>query len=190
MSPILGIWASSRQPALNANSYESISTVTVGAGGSSTIDFTSIPSTYTHLQIRGIVRNTGSTADIDMYMQFNGDTASNYNWHFLYGINTTVGTGATANDVYINSFRSTGASSTASIFGAGVVDILDYANTNKFKTTRLLTGNEQNASGSSLVLFESGAWRSTSAITSIKFYFPTGSFAQYSQLALYGIKGS
>ena len=175
-------------PPAALSSYESISTVTVGSGGSSSIDFTSIPSSYTHLQIRGIARCTASTSDIDLYMRFNSDSGSNYNWHFVYG---DGGSAATSNGVpanYIDALRTTGASSGTSRFGAGVIDILDYANTNKYKTARILTGQDQNGSG--LVIFISGAWRNTAAITSLSFYYPTGSIAQYSQLALYGIKGS
>jgi hypothetical protein len=68
-----------------------------------------------------------------------------------------------------------------------ICDVLDYANTNKFKTLRSLTGNDRNGSGS--IWLDSGLWRSTSAITSIKFTTGTA-FAQYSQFALYGIKGA
>ena len=51
--PILGTVASqfSSKP---FGSYESIQTVTVGLGGAANVEFTSIPATYTHLQIRGI----------------------------------------------------------------------------------------------------------------------------------------
>ena len=186
MSPILGIWASAQQNANLANSYESIATVTVGSGGSSTIDFTSIPSTYTHLQLRGIARSTGSTSDIDGYMRFNSDTGANYSWHFVYGDGASVGTSNGTSDDHISVIRTTGASSGASRFGVGVIDILDYANTNKYKTTRSLTGQDQNGSG--LVLLDSGNWRNTNAITSIRLYYPSGNFAEYSQFALYGIK--
>ena len=63
MAPILGIWASQNYSRYSiTGSYESIATVTVGSGGSSYIEFTSIPGTYTHLQIRGILRNTGSSS--------------------------------------------------------------------------------------------------------------------------------
>jgi len=190
LSPILGIWASAQQSAfVVTGSYESISTVTVGSGGASDITFSSIPSTYKHLQIRGILRNSGSTSDIDTYIQFNGDTGNNYAWHGMYGIGSTLDAFYGAPNVnYINGFRSPGGTSSANMFGAGVVDIFDYANTNKYKTTRLLTGDDQGSTG--LVVYTSGVWGSTSAITSIKFYFPTGNFVQYSQLALYGIKGA
>jgi hypothetical protein len=185
--PILGIFASSRLTA-PATAYESIATTTVGSGGTSNIIFSSIPSTYTHLQIRGIARCTASTSDIDLYMQFNSDTGNNYNWHFVYGDGGSAATSSGVPADYIDTLRTTGASSTANRFGAGVIDILDYTNTNKFTTARILTGQDQNGSG--LVIFTSGAWRNTAAITSIKFYYPTGSIAENSQLALYGIKGA
>jgi predicted patatin/cPLA2 family phospholipase len=81
-----------------------------------------------------------------------------------------------------------GGGMTASTFGAGVIDILDYADTNKFKTTRTLNGVSSNASSAiDYIFLVSGLWRSTSAITSITL---TGNnFAQYSHFALYGIKG-
>ena len=166
--------------AASTNSYESISTVTVGSGGSTSIDFTSIPSTYKHLQIRG----SANAGDVDLNMQFNADTSTNYNYHFLYGNGTSAVAGASTSSSSLASFY---ASTTANIFGAGVFDILDYADTNKFKTMRALTGVDTN--GGVLIVFRSGAWRSTSAITSIKIFPASGSINQYSSFALYGIKG-
>jgi hypothetical protein len=66
------------------------------------------------------------------------------------------------------------------------MDILDYANTNKFKTTRTLTGSDLNGSG--VVSLDSGSWRSTSAITSITFTARANLINTYSSFALYGIK--
>jgi hypothetical protein len=174
VSPILGIIASSRAV---PNSYESIATVTVGSGGAANIEFTSIPSTYTHLQIRGIGLITSAGG---FTVQFNSDTGSNYSWHQLYGEGSIAqsNSGATQTFMYM---AYGGGSATAP--NALVTDILDYANTNKYKTLRSLSGNDLNGSGG--IQFWSGNWRSTSAITSIKV---TASFNQYSQLALYGVK--
>ena len=185
LSPILGIWASAQQLRFGG-SYESIATVTVGSGGSSTITFSSIPSTYTHLQIRCIARHTGADTDNNIYIQYNSDTASNYSNHFLRGNGAIVDAGGAANTANPYVLRVSGASSSANIFGVGVVDILDYANTNKFKTVRSLTGHDQNGSG--VVFFNSSNWRSTSAITSITLFGIGFNIAQYSQFALYGIK--
>ncbi|NDB35894.1 MAG: hypothetical protein EB023_11270 [Flavobacteriia bacterium] len=196
MSPILGIWASARQPALNASSYESIATVTVGSGGAANIEFTSIPSTYTHLQIRGIARNSQSgSGGASVYMQFNSDTGANYSRHYLgayQGESSAVWAGGAANDTFIVSAYIPNNNLGADIFAGCVIDILDYKNTNKFKTTRTLHGYDINGAtvGYSYLTLDSGNWRSTNAITSIKLYGSTSNFMQYSQFALYGIRGA
>jgi hypothetical protein len=174
---------------LSASSYESISTVTVGAGGSATVTFSSIPATYTHLQIRGIMRAGQTDTGRNMFMQYNGDTGANYNWHYFDGDGTSVTGSGAANQNQMLCGRMNAASAPASSFGVIIIDILDYANTNKYKTFRAITGAERNGGG--VVRFDSGTWRSTSAINSVNFYVSdSDSFQQYSQLALYGIKGA
>ena len=181
MSPILGIYASQFSP---HSSYESIQTVTVGAGGASSVSFTSIPSTYKHLQLRCFV---GINAVNDYAMRFNGDTAGNYRQHNLYGDGSSAttynyGNGAT----YISlAFPFQGLNSSTS-FAASVIDILDYNNTNKYKTTKALIGIDRNSSGE--VALESGLWLSTAAITQIDLLPTSSTFIQYSSFALYGIK--
>ncbi len=175
-------------PKFTALSFESIATVTVGSGGQSSAEFTSIPATFTHLQIRGIGRTTTATTSEQIYIQFNTDTASNYSLHYLYGDGTTAYAGGGASQSNMYAFRVTGANAGSNIFGGGVVDILDYANTNKYKTLRTLSGEDRNGSG--FLFYQSGSWRSTSAITSIKLYPSSGNLAQYSHFALYGIKGA
>jgi len=187
--PILGIIASAITGNLVTNSYESIATVTVGSGGSSTIEFTSIPSTYKHLQIRGIARVDRSTTQTYLRLRFNSDSGTNYSYHGVSGNGSTTGTDAGASQDFIETLRFPGATSTANIFGAIVIDILDYANTNKYKTTRALGGADQNGSGE--IWLQSGNWRNTTAISSITLLEAiTGNFVQYSTFALYGIKGS
>ena len=101
--PILGVTASSISGHLIAPDTGvmfPIGMVSVGSAGASTIEFTSIPSTYTHLQIRGINRFT-RTADStgSLYMQLNADTGSNYSFHQLYnyGFNNTPSVDAGSN---------------------------------------------------------------------------------------------
>lgn len=188
MSPILGIIASSKAV---SNSYESIATVTVGSGGSSSITFSSIPSTYQHLQIRAIGRTNRSANGDYSLIAFNSDTSSsNYTTHYLSGNGSTVDAGA-----YVNSFggalvnRWGAANDTSNTFGALVLDILDYANTNKYKTVRSLGGLETNTSNSQINL-QSALWLNTAAISNITITPGAGtSFNQYSSFALYGIKG-
>lgn len=191
MSPILGIWASQNYSRYSLpTSFESIATTTVGAGGASSIDFTSIPSTFTHLQLRYIARDnrSGTNSDDIMIRMNNDSTTGNYNSHRLYG------NGSSASADRVTGFAGTlsafvsASTATANSFGGGVTDILDYANTNKYKTTRSIGGNDDNGSG--FVSFISGLWLSTSAINRITVYPLNGtSFNQYSSFALYGIKG-
>lgn len=162
-------------------SYESIATLT-GDGSSSTITFNSIPSTYKHLQIRAVVNCGG--AQKDTFMTFNGDSAANYSWHYLFGDGASVGAGATINSSNMFIGRSTANTTYVSPF---VIDILDYTNTGKYKTSRALNGRDNNGDGS--LWITSGAWRNTNAITSISFT-PNGfAFNTSTKFALYGIKG-
>ena len=173
--------------------YQSIATTTVGAGGSSTVTFSSIPSTYSHLQIRYIARNSGTGDNfIAMKWIFNSDATAVYSNHYIYG------SGAVAASSALTSTTSAGgagllgmikdnAAGYNNMFSAGVIDILDYANTNKYKTSRLLGGEDLNGSGRIFLL--SSNWQKTTAITQIDLSCETGNFMQYSSFALYGIKG-
>jgi len=172
----------------STNSYESIATVTVGSGGSSTITFSSIPSTYTHLQIRYIARGTTSATNTGLWIYFNSDTAANYSAHQLYADGSTVGSNAYGGNPTSSTYVGyiTAATATASAFGVGVIDLLEYKNTNIYKTVRSLEGNDKNGSGN--MNLRSLNWRSTSAISTIVLQAETGNLAQYSQFALYGVK--
>jgi 2-methylaconitate cis-trans-isomerase PrpF len=169
--------------------FESIATVSVGSGGAANVEFTSIPGTYTHLQIRGIAKTTTSaTKDFEvLYMRFNGDTGSNYAFHVLVGSGTSATAGNGVNQsLMFGPYASK--SGLADAFAGTVMDILDYANTNKYKTARILTGIDMNGVGE--FAFQSGLWRNTNAITSITIYPNANNIAQYSTFALYGIKGA
>ena len=169
---------------------ESIATVTVGSGGAADITFSDIPATYQHLQIRGIGRTDWTSQPNDqLRFQFNGDTTSaNYAVHFLYGNGSSaVAEGYTSQGVMNAYTILTGPTATASIFGAAVVDILDYASTSKNKVMRSLGGQDRNGAGN--VALASSVWLSTSAITSIKLTKIGSNFVQHSTFALYGVRG-
>ena len=185
MSPILGIFAS--QGRVASTSYESIATVT-SSGSSGTISFTSIPSTYTHLQIRGIGRGTISDNNTYPDIRFNNDATSNYSWHILDGYGTSISASGAANQTSAGVPTFTAATSTGNIFGVLVLDILDYKNTNKYKTIRYLGGHDQNGAGG-ILRFGSGNWRSTSAITRIDLIVGSQNWASNTTFALYGIRG-
>jgi hypothetical protein len=175
-------------PAVIFTDYESIQTTTVGSGGTSTITFSSIPSTYKHLQIRILNRSTRADAADAIALRFNSDSAANYSWHYLRGDGTSAGSGGSVSQNEINvSYDFAASTASSGIFGVGIIDILDYANTNKNKTIRSFVGNDR--SGAGAVGLCSGNWRSTSATTSLTLtsYFGA-TFDQYSSFALYGVK--
>jgi hypothetical protein len=183
-------------PPIPPTSYESIATVTVGAGGASSITFSSIPSTYKHLQIRTIATTPGTSSIYDQ-TTFNSDTGSNYSYHTLQGSGSAASASAGTSQSYIRLFTWGAGPYGAGTTGwpaVGIADILDYADTNKYKTTRGLGGGDSNSTSQpSIIGLASGSWRNTNAITSITLTaFAVGSattFAQYSSFALYGIKG-
>ncbi len=166
------------------NSFFSIETQIVGSGGASYIEFTNIPQNYTHLQIRGIAKSTTNT-QVDL--TFNSDTGSNYSYHQFGGTGSTAYSESSVNRANIASVIGGPSSSETSGFSGGYLDILDYRDTNKFKTIRSLTGWDGNGAGSAVLT--SGNWRSTSAITTIRLTSRTYNFVQNTQFALYGIKG-
>ena len=176
----IGAWLGTGLGVTTFGAFESIATTTVGAGGTGTVTFSSIASTYKHLQIR--IHDMPS-ANHNINMRFNSDTGSNYSYHNLSCNGATVVSNASAPDS-IMYLPGTSAASTSPL--AVICDILDYADTNKFKTVRALGGSDNNGDNAGIIAFRSNNWRSTSAVTTITL---TGSFAEYSHFALYGIKG-
>lgn len=177
----------------STSSYESIATVTVGSGGSASVEFTSISADYTHLQVRGLVQTNRATYGRDViFARFNGDTGNNYAFHLLQGDGSApyATGGGTKNKIEIEGAGTSAGGS----FGAFVIDILDYKNTNKYKTLRALSGVDHNgtlAGYGGVINLVSGLWQNTNAVTSIKFEDDTGNtLLQYSSFALYGIKGA
>ena len=187
MSPILGIWASQNYPRVT-NSYESIATVTVGSTAQASITFSSIPSTFKHLQLRIIARTAYVDTNSGGILNFNSDSGANYAWHRMYGDGGTPTANGNASATFARVDRMPGSTATGSVFGAFIVDILDYANTSKNKTLRSLGGYDANGNG--WASFNSSLWINNSAISSITFAnADSGNLVQYSQVALYGIKG-
>jgi hypothetical protein len=167
--------------AASLTDYESIASAS-GTGSSGTITFSSIPSTYTHLQLRvfSATSRVGGASGSGA-MQFNSDTTgTNYYTHALYG------NGATPSAAAFNENYGLWYYGDTTTYVAGVIDILDYANTNKYKTVRELIGFDQNGSGQ--VGLISMLWKNTAAISTITFTAPTYNFGTGARFALYGIK--
>jgi hypothetical protein len=163
--------------------YESIATAT--PSGVSSVTFSSIPSTYQHLQIRINAIN----ASVTQYLiRPNNDTTNaNYACHSLNGDGSAAGaSGSTASNPIIACNLSNPSTSSPQTM---IIDIQDYASTTKLKTIRVLTGNDRNGAGG--IELNSVLWRSTSAITSL--VFPNANNVNYnsgSVFSLYGIKGA
>lgn len=175
-------------PVIMPGSYESIATAT--GSGATSITFSSIPQTYSHLQIRYIARSTGSGTGRDLNVTVNGATsAGDYKSHYLIGNGASATAGAdaagTTASMWLGNPPASG--STASIFSAGIIDILDYTSTNKNKTFRVLAGVDTNNNTYGNIFLASGLRLSTTTISSITLTLSVGNFETGSSFALYGV---
>jgi tryptophanyl-tRNA synthetase len=129
-------------------------------------------------------------AELYLYLNMNSDTGTNYARHSVTGDGASATAQAAANDSVIRAGYQLRDGFAANIFATSVIDILDYANTNKYTTTRTLGGFDTNGGSFQEIVLGSFLWQNTSAITTIKLVPGGGNFVQYSQFALYGIKGA
>jgi hypothetical protein len=170
--------------------------VQVGSAGSATISFTSIPSTYKHLQIRFIARSEYAETISAVGIQITSSNTNPSYEHALFGDGSDAF--VSGSNTYVSNggilVRMAGNNATSGVYGVGVIDILDYTNTNKNKTIRGLSGLDNNGSGQ--LNLNSKLFNTTSSIDQIKLnaIYTSGStgtttFKQYTQFALYGIKG-
>ena len=185
--PILGIIASSLPAA--AGDFESIATVSVGGGGAANVEFTSIPATYTHLQLKVLGKTDRALNRDGLAIRYNSVSGNDYVNHYLYGDGASATAGYDYASSYGNAYRVSGNSSATNIFGSIILDILDYANTNKYKTIRYLGGLDVNGAGE--IYLGSHLFMKTNAISSITITPTVGTnFLQYSHFALYGIRSA
>ena len=165
-----------------ANTYVKIgSTVTVGVLGASSIDFTSIPATYTDLVVKASLR-TNITSIYDLpQVRFNG-SSSNLSMRRIFGDGSTVASNTYASNSYL---LGNGATSTASVFGNLEIYVPNYlsANNKSFSADGVI---ENNATESEQTLV-AGLWSNTAAITQVSLIPQGTSFVQYSTATLYGI---
>lgn len=202
MTPLLtGVFASQISGHLNTfsptGSYDALATYTVPSGGVSSVTFSGLPTggQYTHLQVRYIARNTDGTNSgvANLVAKINGDTTyTNYRTHLLTG-NGSAASASTiqTTDFFVAAGVEIANGATASMFGAGVLDILDYASSSKYKTFRTLTGGDTNGGGQ--VRLASSLWMNTNPINSITIQDAEVNIgvnlAQNTQISLYGVKG-
>lgn len=170
--------------------FESIQTITVGAGGAASITFSNIPQTYRHLQIRMIASGARADGNSGWWMinvEPNSDTGNNGTNHQLYGNGSVSGAYGLANTK--TAFGTVnGYSSDSTTLCATIADILDYASTTKNKTFRHFSAADRNGAGH--IQLGSGLWMNTNAITSLRIVPDPGltGFRQWTTAALYGIK--
>jgi hypothetical protein len=185
----LGILATTAGGAA-AGSYELISS-TILTSTTDNITFSSIPQTYKHLQIRATPRKATSagTGAFSLDIRLNGNTGSVYSYHDMTGNATSVVSNGfgTQNQIRFDASIPSNSQS-AGIFGATIIDILDYASTSKYKTLRGLAGY---AGSSYRIGLKSGLYQATTAVSSIVLFdydYATG-FLAGSRFSLYGILG-
>jgi hypothetical protein len=179
-----GFWAASGAGG-GAGAFDLLETTTLTSSASS-VTFSGLDaySDYKHLQVRIVATAPSGSGSANLRLTFNSDTGANYSEHVLYGDGATVYASGGANRSNIDLAGIMAAGST-DIFGAGIVDILDFSSAQKNKTIRSLHGNKN--SSNQYVYLESGAWYNTSAITSMNFTWPSN-IAAASRFSLIGIK--
>ena len=170
-----------------AAAYEHIQSYVL-TGNQATVTFSSIDQTYKHLQIRYVARTDRGSDNDTLYLRLNNN-ATGYRAHFLMGDGSSVtsgdrGSGLTRVDIQ-GAF--TGSTSVTANFGAGIIDILDYASSSKNTTVRFLGGIHN--SGNKYISLASGLWNNTAAVNEILLDKVATNFVSGSRFSLYGIKG-
>lgn len=176
---IYSSYSSSVTP-ISLGDYESIASTVVASGGQASINFTNIPSTYSHLQIRAF---TIGTTHAYFTIRANNDSSANYAWHQISGDGGNLSTAGAGNSSTMYCGQGSGSADHGAVT---IVDLLDYKNVNKYKTFRTMTGFDTNGGGG--IWYRSGLWMNTSAINSLS-VVSNNLFGQNSVISLYGIKG-
>ena len=195
MTPLLSMLAGAKAFGLTAfrnlfepqGAYDALATITVPSGGTTSVSFSGIPQGYKHLQIRASVRNTSGTYN-DIRIGFNGDSGTSYSWHRIISTGSgapTAGGGASTTLSTVGLYTGPSAGD-SNAFAANIIDIFDYNSSIKNKTIKSLVGSDGNNGG--YIIFYSGAWYNLNPVNSINFTPLSGSFAQHSTFALYGVK--
>ena len=190
--PIIGVVASGISGRLSVpTGYYSIATATVTSGGAPFITFSSIPTSYTHLELRWTAGDNRVAESMDdLVMQFNGDTTSeNYKTQRLYTKATSISTDSVGGYGCIFGWGSAAGRTNSNVMGMGVATIQDYRSTKK-KTVTAFSGmnnapiNTGQAGGNQSF---GGFWAGTSPIDAIKIYGINGDLSENSVFHLYGM---
>jgi hypothetical protein len=170
-----------------ATTFTKIASVSVGSGGAASIDFTSIPSTYTDLCINFSGRSNDSRASggFACKLEFNGSSSS-LSSTFLRGSGSAV---TSTTDTIIAQIMSGASDDTANTFGNSSIYVTNYAGSNNKSVS--IDGVEETNGTTAYATLASGLWSSSAAITSVKILPIVATlFVQYSSATLYGINKS
>ena len=166
-----------------ANTYELISSVTVGAGGAASIDFTSITATYT---------------DLCLEVSLRGDSSQNWGNITVNGGGTAISmlhlmnnNGSPISQAYSPlRFACNPSTFTSSTFSNDSMYIPNYANTS-YNKSMSVDGVQENNSTTNAQNLAAGLWASTAAINRVTITPDGGgNFVQYSTAYLYGVKNA
>jgi hypothetical protein len=166
--------------------YDKIATTTLGSNTPS-LDFTSIPATYTDLVL--VIRYAGSSNDQNSLLRFNNDTASNYSRTALLGNGSSASSVRSSSATFIQMVTNYGAGTSLASGNYQIIQIQNYSNTTTHKTALVRT-YAQNDSGAGEVGTTVGLWRSTSAINQVTYSQGSGNIIAGSTATLYGIKSA
>ena len=159
------------------------------AAAAATIDFSAIPQTFTHLEVRALLRSDQNAAYTDTGFRLNGDTGANYNTEALQAVATTPTAYNRINDTSGHTGQCSGASAPASNFSSTVIRLYGYRNTALFKAADVLTTMRFASASPAVTVFTIASfWSSLAAVNRLTLILPPSwNFVIGSQAALYGI---
>jgi len=165
-----------------ANTFIKLATTTVGAGGATTIDLTSIPATYTDLCLKVSMRTSRADTADPVNIKFNG-SSSNYREYRFWADGSSV---SSYSNTAIEAQYANGANAVAGNFASLDMYIANYASTTQHKSFNYACAH-QNTSTPMYTVILNGIWSDTAAINQITLDPVYGNFVQYTTATLYGI---
>ena len=167
-----------------ANTFTLIASTTIGSGGASSIDFTSIPNTYTDLVLKISVRSSTAASYVALKVRYNG-SASSYSAKQMYGTGSSVASNSYT-DGWVGYMNA--ASSTSNTFANTEIYIPNYYSAT-YKSSSVDFVQEDNATAAIAGML-GRLWSDTAGVTSIAITPESGNFVQHSTAYLYGVKNA
>jgi hypothetical protein len=150
-------------------------------------------SDYEHLQVRAVYKSNSTSERSVFYLQFNGDSGTNYSRHLTF---TGDGTGSVANvgngSIDYIDLPPAAAAGNSNVYSGMICDILDPFNGSKNTTINAIGGYTTSVSAYyDKAMHASGAWYSTAAVNSMRFFVPGSTvFVAGSRISIYGLKAN